>query len=355
MKSFKSDAKSSIKKSRLLSMGVLLHLADPASSFAAQACNSITVDGKPYYINNEILRQAALKVVGKRLEQPDTLKATTAPAEARRCDGGSDWLPAGEPDQTNYFGNAVSKQKFIQLANKPCGANDANQYFSVNSAIYVRQCGGGQGNNYIYFWGKTDLKSSQCFRPDYPSMYALANSNKKSPVTLETMKQTYSGSGTGPLSETQSDYALINAMAAIQISEVARDWLVLLENYMLMDTDTSTAPHKIIGGHCIKGAATCHNTADIHDGLHPLAWGGAKSSMMAGGAWGEELGATGPFGITYEGNLIATWAHKTKLIASADPVECLRKPVTWANLNTGVKKALKELLENLLPRKPKTV
>ncbi|MDF3201817.1 hypothetical protein P3C29_24295 [Pseudomonas sp. 1912-s] len=323
------------------------------STSVAAECNSVTIKGAPpLYINDGILRTAALFVANTRINEATVLLPVDPPTDPLRCSGDTPGIPAEAPTRQNYFGNVASKQRFLQLAAKRCmGAGNANQYFSMNKAIYVRLCGGGDYSNYIYFWGKQDLNPSKCFKSDYPSMFAKANANRKEPVTATNMASVYGKAGLS--SDTQESYALGNSMAALLISESSRDHLVLLENYMLMDLAAAKTvqPDQVIGGRCVPHADVCQNP-NKQDGVHPIAWGGAKEAMMAG-EWGRNQGANSVFGERYESELIARWARKFAGVSTATGDQCPPIPKTWEQLTPVQVAFLQNLYAPLLSPNPR--
>ncbi|KVD51573.1 hypothetical protein WI85_11930 [Burkholderia ubonensis] len=219
----------------------------------------------------------------------------------------------------------------------------------MNRAIYYRQCGGGQYSNYIYFWGLQDSNESYCFKSDYPTMFEIANGNKNNPVTAAKMSAVYDGKS-GLSADSQQGYALGNAMAAILISESARDYLVILENFMLMDFAAAKKPlepKRIIGGHCIPNASSCQNRGAKQNGEHPLAWGGAQSDMMAGDNWGVAAGATSQFGMAYEGRLVTRWAREFAGVSKANADKC-SPPQSYNQLTQAQKAYLDNLFAPLL-------
>ncbi|MFT0172204.1 hypothetical protein ACLKMY_24880 [Paraburkholderia mimosarum] len=328
-----------------------LSLSLLANADAVAGCNSVTINGKPLYVNDEVLRQAALAFVNSQVNETNRLgplRPVTPPNDPVRCTGADARIPDTVPTAQDYYGNVTSKQKFMRLVLRACmGQDNANQYFSMNRAIYVRRCGGGDYSNYIFFWGLQDSNPSQCFGSDYPTMYALANKNKKSPVTVSKMAAVYGKSGLDARS--QEGYALGNAMAAILVSESARDYLVILENYMLMDLAGASAakPDEIIGGRCVPNAASCQNPKSPQNGVHPIAWGGAKEAMMKRD-WGVASGATSDFGMEFEGELVTKWARKFKAVSEAKAGQCPAPPVTYDDLTPEQQSYLRNLFSSLL-------
>ncbi|KWC38241.1 hypothetical protein WL48_11085 [Burkholderia ubonensis] len=325
-----------------------------ALSFATQAqgatdCYAVDMRGAPLYVTSNVLREAALKIANDRVASARTkgLDRADPPPAPKRCDGANNHLPAAGPDDHNYFGNVVSPLKFLRLAAYQCaGADGQSQFFSMNQAIYYRQCGGGQYSNYIHFWGRANESPSTCFASDYPTMFAKAVKGREKEDLLKAMKTVYSGGLSGTAA---NDQALGNAMAAILIAESNRDYLVNLENYMLMDlADVNQAtPEQIIGGHCVPNAGSCQNRGEKQDGKHPIAWGGAQETMMVNG-WGQAAGANSPFGMTFEGNLSAKWAvAKRKVeVASPEVTECAK---TFGGLNEDQQNAVKNVFKDILP------
>ncbi|KVK72496.1 hypothetical protein WJ47_10160 [Burkholderia ubonensis] len=325
-----------------------------ALSFATQAqgatdCYAVDMRGAPLYVTSNVLREAALKIANDRVASARTkgLDRADPPPAPKRCDGANNHLPAAGPNKHNYFGNVVSPLKFLRLAAYQCaGADGQSQFFSMNQAIYYRQCGGGQYSNYIHFWGRANESPSTCFASDYPTMFAKAVKGREKEDLLKAMKRVYSGGLSGTAA---NDQALGNAMAAILIAESNRDYLVNLENYMLMDlADVNQAtPVQIIGGHCVPNAGSCQNRGEKQDGKHPIAWGGAQETMMVNG-WGQAAGANSLFGMTFEGNLSAKWAvAKRKVeVASPEVTECAK---TFGGLNEDQQNAVKNVFKDILP------
>ncbi|KWE50817.1 hypothetical protein WL76_20775 [Burkholderia ubonensis] len=326
-----------------------------ALSFATQAqgataCYAVDMRGGPLYVTSDVLRDAALRVANARVAAAVNMPLTpvTPPPDPKRCDGASDHLPAAGPNNRNYFGNVVSPLKFLRLAAYQCaGADGQSQFFSMNQAIYYRQCGGGQYSNYIHFWGRANGNPSTCFASDYPTMFAKAAKDRKPADLLNAMKTVYSGGLSGTAA---NDQALGNAMAAILIAESNRDYLVNLENYMLMDlADAEKAtPVQIIGGHCVPHAGSCQNRGATQDGKHPIAWGGAQATMMVNG-WGQAAGANSAVGMTFEGNLSAEWAVAKGKVASAKVAQCGAVPPTYGNLPPDQQRAVRAVFEGILP------
>ncbi|KVT89163.1 hypothetical protein WK59_06525 [Burkholderia ubonensis] len=326
-----------------------------ALSFATQAqgataCYAVDMRGAPLYVTSDVLREAALRVANARVLAAGNTPLTpvTPPPDPKRCDGANDHLPAAGPDDHNYFGNVVSPLKFLRLAAYQCaGAGGQSQFFSMNQAIYYRQCGGGQYSNYIHFWGRANGNPSTCFASDYPTMFAKAAKDRKPANLLNAMKTVYSGGLSGTAA---NDQALGNAMAAILIAESNRDYLVNLENYMLMDlADVKKAtPEQIIGGHCVPNAGSCQNRGESQDGKHPIAWGGAQETMMVNG-WGQAAGANSPFGMTFEGNLSSEWAVAKGKATSAKVAQCGAVPPTYGNLPPDQQSAVRAVFEGILP------
>lgn len=326
-----------------------------ALSFATQAqgataCYAVDMRGSPLYVTSDVLRDAALKVANARVDAAGNTALTpvTPPPDPKRCDGANDHLPAEGPGAGNYFGNVVSPLKFLRLAAYQCaGTGNQSQFFSMNQAIYYRQCGGGQYSNYIHFWGRANGNASTCFASDYPTMFAKATKDRTPADLLNAMKTVYSGGLSGTAA---NDQALGNAMAAILIAESNRDYLVNLENYMLMDLVgvKKATPEQIIGGHCVPNAGSCQNRGQSQNGKHPIAWGGAQETMMVNG-WGQGAGANSAFGRTFEGNLSAEWAVAKGKAASAKVAECGKVPRTYGDLNPDQQKAVKGVFEGILP------
>ncbi|KVD37321.1 hypothetical protein WS61_25000 [Burkholderia sp. ABCPW 11] len=327
-----------------------------ALSFAAQAqgataCYAVAMRGGPLYVTSDVLREAALRVANAKVDtvvERMKLRPEAPPPDPKRCDGANDHLPAAGPDKRNYFGNVVSPLKFLRLAAYQCaGAEGRSQFFSMNEAIYYRQCGGGQYSNYIHFWGRANGNPSTCFASDYPTMFARAAKDRTSAELLKAMKTVYAGGLSGAAA---NDQALGNAMAAILIAESNRDYLVNLENYMLLDlADLKKAtPEQIIGGHCVPNADSCQNRRESQDGKHPLAWGGAQETMMVNG-WGQAAGANSPFGMRFEGHLSGEWAVAKEKVKSAKVAECGEFPPSYGDLNPDQQNAVKSVFEGILP------
>lgn len=280
-----------------------------------RTCFAVTPTSTNIVVSGNVLRLAALAATMSTLGGDSALAATTAPSDPVRCTGVNTSIPAAGPTATNYYGAVTNKAKFRRFSQLACNnVGPVDQYFSMGKAIYYRNCHTGAGINYIYFWGKQDGNASTCFGSTYPEMYAIANSTSN-PVTATRMATVYNN--TGLTEDTQAGYALGNMMAAALIAESARDFLVIPENYMLMDRLAAgkITALQLIGGHCVGGAETCGNTAATQDGAHPLAWGGAQASMMTGG-WGTSNGATSDFGMAFETDLIVNWLKDKNKIAT---------------------------------------
>jgi hypothetical protein len=286
-------------------------------------CFSITSASPALVTSGDILRRAMLQAAVTKVNGDTALTAVAAPTSPTRCTGVNASIPTAAPTAANYYGTVTNKTKFRRFVGTACGGGAiTGQYFSMGKAIYYRSCAGGAGNNYIYFWGKQDGNSSTCFGSTYPEMYTLANSVKTNPVTAARMNAVIDG--TGLTEDTQPGYALGNMMAAILISEAARDYLVIPENYILMNKVTAgtNTPEQLIGGHCIPSATGCGNTAAKQDGVHPLAWGGALGAMMTGGGWGTTNGATSDFGMAYESDLVVGWLKGQNKITVSTTTQC---------------------------------
>ncbi|RQR62582.1 hypothetical protein DIE18_10335 [Burkholderia sp. Bp9125] len=317
---------------------------------AAAACYAVDMRGGPLYVTSDVLREGALRVANARVAAAGNTPLTPVapPPDPKRCDGANDHLPAAGPGARDYFGNVVSPLKFLRLAAYQCaGAAGQSQFFSMNQAIYYRQCGGGQYSNYIHFWGRANGNPSTCFASDYPTMFAKATKDRKPADLLNAMKTVYSGGLSGTAA---NDQALGNAMAAILIAESNRDYLVNLENYMLMDLATAkqATPEQIIGGHCVPNARSCQNHSNPQNGKHPIAWGGAQETMMVNG-WGQAAGANSAVGMTFEGNLSAEWAVAKGKVKSAKVADCGAVPPAYGNLNPAQQDAVKGVFEGILP------
>jgi hypothetical protein len=308
---------------------VFILAAAPASAEdVRKACYAIRAQ-RPFNVSADILRQAAHDKIVEVIQQDKEISPSAPPAELKKCTPGS--LGAGppggipSPDKTNYYGNFTTRLAFRRFSQMACNgvALTMHRFFSMGDALFYRQCTGGNEVGFVYFWGLSNGKQSDCLAYDYPGMFAIADADKKHPVTLAQMAQTYSGGLAGTSSAVN---ALKNAMAAILISESYRDVLAIAENYMLMDVPKVT-PAVIIGGHCPQNlgaqASACENARAPKDGLHPLAWGGAQAVMMANRAWGYQAGATSDFGKAFEANMIAAWlVNKKSGVTKAAATTC---------------------------------
>jgi hypothetical protein len=285
---------------------------DSTSCFSIAGSGALVVGG-------DVFRQALLSATGDKMQADTVPQKTAAPATPKRCTGPDTAIPAAGPTNDNYYGTIDNKTKFRRFVKAACNGG-SDQYFSIGPGIYYRNCQGGQGNNYIYFWGRPNGNASTCFGSTYPAMFAEASKAKSTPVTVDRMKSAFGG---GIAGDDQPTYALGNMMAAILISESARDYLVIAENYMLMDLAAAgqVTPEQIVGGRCVPGATTCGNPDSGMNGVHPLAWGGAQAVMMTGG-WGTNNGATSAFGKTFEANLVIKWLTSKGLVAKADQGAC---------------------------------
>lgn len=274
-------------------------------------CYKITSGYTEAYIRGDVFRQALLVSTNNKWNAARALNTITPPPDATHCQGATT-TPAVGPQRNNYLGNISNKQKFLSMAAMTCGAGAtiSNQYFSIGNAIYYRNCNAGPQVGYIHFWGMPNGTKSQCFGSTYPEMFAIASPNNN-PATPAKMLAIYDNTGSPPMAS-QSDYALGNAMAAIQIAESARDYLVYPINYMLIEQ--KKAAEQIIGGHCPPSApsGTCQNSTVAQNGAHPLAWGGAQDAMMTGG-WGTNNGATSEYGAGFEAETIVNWLAFKKL------------------------------------------
>lgn len=274
-------------------------------------CYKITSGLNETYILGDVFRQGLLVSTNNKWNAARTLKPVTPPLDATQCKGGSTELSDG-PQDGNYLGNITNKSKFLSMAAMTCGtgASISDQYFSIGDAIYYRNCNSGTQVGYVHFWGKPNGRKSECFGSTYPEMFAIASPNSN-PTTPKEMQAIYDNTGS-PQMTTQSNYALGNAMAAIQIAEAARDYLVYPINYMLIEQQK--AAEQIIGGHCPPRApaGTCQNVAVAQNGAHPLAWGGAQAAMMTGG-WGTNNGATSEYGQAFEAEATVNWLLFKKL------------------------------------------
>ena len=279
-----------------------------------RTCFQINASGATVPVTGDALRLALLTTTMDKRTSDTPIAPTSPPASPKRCTG--DPTVVAPPNNTNYFGDFKNKAQFRRLSATPCDGATAPtlQYFSMGKAIYYRSCQGGAGNNYIHFWGKQDGNASNCFGSSYPDMFTMATSVKSNPLTVERVQATYNGTGIG--GDDPSTYALGNIMAAILISEAARDVLVIPANYMLVDglAAGSTTFEKVLAGRCPAYATGCGNPRQPQDGAHPLAWGGAMAVMMTGG-WGTTNGATSDFGKAFETDLIVKWLTARKKVA----------------------------------------
>lgn len=335
----------------------MIALLPAGAADVRRACYAITAKTS-FYVTGEMLRRAALTKTNAVVNSDNAIGTTKAPAGPKQCTVGAQGggPPGNIPamSSTNYFGNLASRVAFRRFSQMPCGANlpQPHRYFSMGDSLFYRQCAGGDGNGYVYFWGVANDNKSACFRDDYPSMFAIANANAKKPVTLAQMAQTYSG---GLPASDDAANALKAAMAAVLIAESYRDILVVIENYMLMDVAKVT-PAMIIAGRCPSGlgamANQCLNPDAPKDGLHPIAWGRAQAVMMANNAWGYNAAATSDFGESFEASLIATWlvTMKPKQVATAKAGTCdPAKP--YGNYLPDQRAAVESMFSELLPAK----
>lgn len=302
------DDQQPARRSRTLRALFAVALLVPVISVADErrTCFKINAPGTSQTVNGDALRVALIGLTNNKKNSNSALRAIDPPASPQRCTGAATAIPA--PDRSNYFGDFKNKTQFRRLADKPCdGTAPTLQYFSMGKAIYYRNCQGGAGNNYIYFWGKQDGNASTCFGSSYPEMYTVATSLRSNPLTASRVQATFNGTGIG--GDDASTYALGNIMAALQISEAARDIVVTPANYMLVDglVAGSTTLEKVLSGRCPAHATGCGNPDKPQDGDHPLAWGGALGAMMTGGGWGTTNGATSEFGKGFETDLIVKW------------------------------------------------
>lgn len=321
----------------------------PAQADTRSSCFVVDMQGAPFYVTGDVFRQAALNATTNRVNAALAVVAVEPPAGATRCTGVDARIPAAAPTAANYYGYFSTKEKFFRLAiRNACGAANPGQYFSMDKAIYYRNCGGNYAN-YIFFWGLESNNPSACFGSDYPTMYAQANGNKKQPVTTDLMASAYTDQKFK--ADSKEAYALGNAMAAILISETARDYLVATENYMLVDLTgiNKSSPELVIGGHCPRNTQqTCQNNNAVQNGLHPLAWGGAQGAMMTNG-WGTNNGATSEFGQEFEATLITDWLRKRKPVASSNAGGCDDAGTVFANLPQNQQNFLLGFFAAVLP------
>lgn len=303
-------------------------------------CFEVTpISGTKFVALGDVFRQGLLNLTQRKWGEAGAVTPVAPGGTPKRCTGTVAGLPTAAPTSANYYGQVNTKLKYLRMAAMRCdGTAPTDKYFSIGNAIYYRNCNAGAQVGYIYFWGLETGNSSTCFGSTYPEMFAIANSPA---VTVARMAATYSG--TTPPMASQSDYALGNAMAAIQIAESMRDWLVYPQNYMLIEQ--STDPVRVIGGRCPANtpAGTCQNTAATQNGLHPLAWGGAQAAMMTGG-WGANNGATSAYGIQFEARATVTWLSFKKRVTAVDRGRC---PTTqnWGNLTQTQQGALNAIFE----------
>lgn len=283
-----------------------------AGALADDRNTCFAVKGSDIVAQGDVFRQALLARTNTAVNGATALSTKTLPDELTACKDSTQAAPIS----TNYYGYITNKAKLLSFVNTACGGG-GRQYFSLGKAVYYRDCAGGAGNNYIYFWGMENGTRSTCFGSTYPEMYTeFTGANNNKAPTADQMKAVYGGN---MQTANQGDYALGNMMAAVLISEAARDYLVVPENYMLIDLLAAgkTTAVQIIGGHCAQASprSSCGNTAQALDGAHPLAWGGAQAAMMTGG-WGTNNGATSDFGKGFENDLILSWLKNKALVQS---------------------------------------
>jgi hypothetical protein len=214
----------------------------PAQEDARSVCYG--VNSGEFYVSGNVFRQAALKAVSEKMDGAQELRAVARPQARTRCDDSSFENPLVMPQEIangEYFGNIDNKQKFLNLSAK---CQRIGQFFSISGKeIYYRRC----VNDYVYYWGQASREQQLCFKEDYPSLFGEAGQ-----VRLDQMRAVYNGGG---IEDSRGGAALGNAMAAILIGEVSRDWLVLVENYILIDK-LSSPPWLIIGGRCLAGSGS---------------------------------------------------------------------------------------------------
>jgi hypothetical protein len=310
-----------------------------------------SVDSGDFYVSGDVFREAALEAARKKMGDAQRLRPVTKPGVTTRCDD-SQLDSQAQQARRNipqtvlsnaYYGDAANKLTFLRLAAYCIGRG---QFFKISSAIYYREC----ATDYVYFWGQAKDQTSDCFAVNYPTMFARANAFPQNPVRLIDMKNVYT-SGTIP--DNPEGVALANAMAAILIGEVARDWLVLVENYILIE-GSNLSPLEIIGGHCVAGTGDSCQNGSTQDGRHPIAWGGALSKMMRSNGWGRANGATSTFGEMYEAGLIIGYVKPRERFHIARPVnqsapQCLLRFTRFENLSAERKALLKGWFTPLLP------
>lgn len=326
----------------LLSIGITVpSLAEDTLS----QCYSLTEGGQTYLVTGADLRSKLLNMTQTRWRSVKDRYGRSPSGVLKMCSGSNynkDYPSFANIDEKTYYGVLKTKKDFLEMAAKPCagpeGDKKADHYFSIGHAIFYRDCHTKEANSsndylgYIYFWGRDDGVTTACFSGSYPAMFKVAGGSKG--VSVPDMEKVFDNTGWTPKS--RPEFAFSDAMSAIQIAEASRDWLVYPLNYMLIDLAKSgqTTPEMIIGGHCPAGVQVCRNTYDPADGAHPLAWGGAKISMMCPLAdiknkrctvsytWGRSNGATNSYGQAFETDIIVHWLSSEHKLEKAGADAC---------------------------------
>jgi hypothetical protein len=309
----------------VIALTIAAGLPDRAHATVLTDCYSFKAGKKDVNMTGDQLRLALNAAVRTAMQPPANARVfakVAAVPNAKRCEVPKDAktkqpLFQMHPDMANartladgtWYGEFTSLRHFNTFAAIDCGTvaqnQPVNRFFSIGGAVYYRQCPLGQSDDkgYVFFWGDKDGKASDCQRYDYPSMYAGAKG-----ATIDDYVAVAKNGNIGTANA--RGYALGNLMAAVLVAETMRDYNLAFLNSMLLELGKKNdwKLDTLFGGHCPKGSSTntCANRSADRDGRHPLAWGGAKESMMLTN-WGGAQGANSDFGQEFETQIIVDW------------------------------------------------
>ena len=283
-------------------------------------CTNVKAGGKVLKVTGEdLLRTMAYTLNNLTHGDRPRVEVRSAPTNAKRCSNPRAGTPvarvstiqlggaAGDDNSTRYYGKLTSMAAFVRMSRVGCrtGAQIVNQFFSLENAIYLRNCAPGDGRGYIYYWGMAEGKNSKCVGGhDYPTMFTEAK--RGGGLTIDDL---IALSERGNIN---NNVALGNSMAAILIAEAHRDNFLYFINPMLLqlmkknNKNSDWGLDTFLGGLCPGKVSACGNPKGNKNGIHPLAWGGAQAVMMAGG-WGGAEGATSDYGKKFEAHIINQW------------------------------------------------
>ena len=272
-------------------------------------------------------------------KKPNAEKCTGAQSQALKD---ANFAAAG----STYYGAFSSPAHFRKMAELQCGGAGgvAHQFFALGSAVYYRYCGGGDGNNYIYYYGIADKKTACVAGHDYPTMYAEVLKGRPKLTAADVRKA--SKGDLGKLD--QAAFALGNATAAVLVAEAARDGTLKLANFLLLDIaeKKKLSPMALIGGVCPTGVPKneCQNADNYGVGIHPIAWGGAQAATTTG-AWPGPTGTglSKDVGKRLEARIVQQWLVAMKGASLQKKGACV-KDVTL-NALTANDKAVESMLK----------